>query len=89
MTGNAVPRDSGSATAAIPESAPAWHHAIAEDVMTAWDAMDRAVLALCRYTDGGDEQAAIFRRAFGRAADEVIGLAVDELWPLTGTGDDG
>jgi hypothetical protein len=59
------------------------------EVLTAWDAMDRAVLALCRYTDDGDEQAAIFRRAFGRAADEVIGLAVDELWPPTGTGDDG
>jgi hypothetical protein len=80
---------STGAAGRLPESAPAWHHAIAEDVMTAWDAMDRTVLALCRYTDDGDEQAAIFKGAFGRAADEVIGLAVDELWPPTGTDGDG
>jgi hypothetical protein len=69
-----------SMTATIPESAPAWHHAIAEDVITAWDAMDRTLIMLRQYLDDGDEQAALFKRAFGRVTDKVIGLAVDELW---------
>jgi hypothetical protein len=71
-----------------PPAAPAWHQAIAEDVMTAWNAMDRTLITLRGYIDDGEEQAAIFRSAFGRAANEVIGLAVDELWPLTGTEDE-
>jgi hypothetical protein len=89
MTENAVTRINSSTMAPIPESAPAWHHAIAEDAVTAWDALDRMLLTLSQYIDDGDEQAAIFKREFGRAVDKVIGLVADELWPLTDTGDDG
>jgi hypothetical protein len=72
---------------ALTPAAPAWHHAIAEDLVTAWDAMDRMALTLCQFADDGDERAAVFKRAFGRAADKAIGLAVDELWPLADADD--
>jgi hypothetical protein len=60
-----------------------WHDSIREPVNAIWHALDRTQLALSqqsRYTN--DDALLSFKRQFDRAADTVMTLTTDELYPL-------
>ncbi len=63
-----------------------WHEPRRGFVHTAWNARDRSHLVFYQeyqeYQDTRDKQIAIFKRRFDRAADALINLAIDELYPL-------
>jgi hypothetical protein len=65
-----------------------WRDAMRPEVQAAWHALDRAQIVLYReYADTGDEQIRRLKDKFERAADALIDLVIDELFPETETGD--
>jgi len=68
-------------TAATADAFAAWHEPIRGLFQSAWDALDRAQIALYhQYEDTHDDRVAAFKRRFEKAADALISLAVDELY---------